>query len=937
MTRFSTAMLFGLLLHGMAPRGGKALGDDELHWAFRPIQQVAVPEVRNAGLMQTPVDRFIQSRLETRKLGLAVRADASVLLRRLSFDLVGLPPASQQVAAFERDSSPHAVAREVERLMASPAYGERWGKMWLDAAGYADSNGYFNADTDRPFAHKYRDYVIRSWNADKPFNQFVREQLAGDEIAGYSAGGNMTPEIVELLTATHFLRNSQDGTSESDGNPDEVTIDRATVLEGTLQITMNSLLGITIQCCRCHEHKFEPIQQDEYYQLQSVFYPAFPFFHRDKWVSPRKRVGNVDSAAEIAVWEQERQKHNVELLDAFRDWVKTARPPGAIRFEDNFDGPGATLAKWSNTAPGDDAPGGKPAVNVDGDSAPAAQIRDGKLRIVESGGAGNRWLSTKTVFDWTPEKQGDWIQVTFDLIDDKAAKNGTAAARIGYYIALHDYHDNSPVRGGNVLVDGNPAGGAAIHLDYPGDDSKAAGTIGISGYTPKRNYGIRVTNVGDNQYRLQHVVDWLSEEKSVTVSGDDLPDGGFGFEFCCGRSFIVDNVVVERLASTDDKSPPDAVNGIVNYKRKREQFADEVKSLLRKAKQPNQLAWVTDLISPAPDVHLLERGLYSERGQKVQPAGLAVLTDGDSDFQVKKLPTGVKSTGRRLAFANWLTRPNSRPAALLARVIVNRIWQHHFGRGLVATPDNLGQSGAEPSHPQLLEFLAGEFIRSGWSIKAVHRLILHSHVYQQSSNRQAAEPSGTVTDPENRLLWRFPLRRLDAEQIRDAMLTTSGEFDARQFGPYIPTKTLGDGNVVVDENHAGAHRRSLYLQQRRTKMNSWLVLFDAPAMVSTCGQRNTSTVPLQSLALLNSEFSRTRAEAFARRVLAESPTDHSRRAQHAFRLAMGRDPKPAEHRASTAFLRTQSEIYVGRDHPELKTLTDFCQMLFASSAYLYVE
>ncbi|MBP85285.1 MAG: hypothetical protein CMJ64_00985 [Planctomycetaceae bacterium] len=919
----------------VSPRG--LSGEEAEHWAFGPIKQVELPAVRQLDLLQTPVDSFVLRSLEAQGLSFGERADRRTLLRRLSFDLLGLPPTSEEIIAFVADDSPDAYARVVERMLSSPKYGERWGKMWLDAAGYADSNGYFNADTDRPYAYKYRDYVIRAFNNDKLYDQFLREQLAGDELAAYSPKRSVTPKTVELLTATHFLRNAQDGTSESDGNPDEVTVDRATVLEGTLQITMNTLLGITIQCVRCHEHKFEPIEHAEYYQLQSIFYPVFPFLHRDAWVGPVQRVDQVATDSEMAAWESELRQLSDEIAarrEEFVEWTKANRPPSVIRFQDNFDSAEATLAEnWSNQAPGDDAPGGKPPVNVDSVSAPGATIHNDALEVREVGTKGNRWLSTKAVIDWTPDKSGESVQVTFDLISDKVSVDEPPAARIGYYIALHDFDDSSSTTGGNILFDGNPAGSAGVHIDYPGDDSTTAGSIGTSGYKAGHNYGVRITNVGSDEFRVEHLVDWAPETQVVTLSAADLPDGGFGFEYCCGRSFVVDNILVESFPSSDDSQPSDeAVTAFLAASAEQRKALDAavVVRNAHLASKPGQLAWVRDLMTPAPDIHRLERGSYSDPAETVKPAGLAVLSDGG--FELPVLPDDVQSSGRRLAFANWLTQPDSRSAALLARVMVNRIWQHHFGRGLVATPDNFGQSGAEPSHPELLDYLAVEFVRSGWSVKSLHRSIVYSAAFQQSSEHREA---ASQADPNNRLLWCFPLRRLAAEAVRDAMLAASGELDDRLFGPYVPTTTLQDGNVVVDDGDDGARRRGIYLQQRRTKMNSLLSLFDAPEMVSTCGQRNTSTVPLQSLALLNSSFVRKRSEALARRVAGEASIAAEARVKRVFRLTFGREPEAAEKRAAVDFLQKQRAYY--DTDSEQKAMIDLCQMLFASNAFLYVE
>ena len=306
---------------------------------------------------RTAVDRFVLSVLEGQGLTLNGEADRATLVRRVSFDLTGLPPTPDEIATFVADTTPDAYQRMVEAYLASPHYGERWGKYWLDAGGYADSNGYFNADTDRPLAYRYRDYVVRSFNEDKPFDRFVQEQLAGDELAGFVPGQDATPEIITLLEATHFLRNGQDGTGESDGNPDEVRVDRYSALESTVQIVASSLLGLTVQCAKCHDHKFEPISQRDYYQLQSVFYPAF---NVQDWLKPNERVVHANLPGEVARWEAHGQKIDAEIarLKAdFAAWYRANRPPGAVLFRDDFDANGPPLAdNWSNTAPGDDAP-----------------------------------------------------------------------------------------------------------------------------------------------------------------------------------------------------------------------------------------------------------------------------------------------------------------------------------------------------------------------------------------------------------------------------------------------------------------------------------------------------------------------------------------------------------------------------------------------------
>jgi hypothetical protein len=671
------------------------------HWAFAPPIKPPRPTPRDRARIRTPIDCFIQHALEEKGLSLGPDADRATLIRRLTFDLTGVPPRPDEIAAFQDDPDPDAYARLIERLLASPRYGERWGRYWLDATGYADSNGYFDADSDRPLAYRYRDYVIRAFNADRPLDQIIREQLAGDELAGPRQGSYATPLMIDQLVATHFLRNGQDGTGESDGNPDEVRTDKYAVLDGAIQIIGSSLLGLTLQCARCHDHKFEPITQKEYYQLQAVLHPAF---NLDHWQKPNDRTVIAGSPAELTPWE--------------------AR-----------------------------------------------------------------------------EKE---IDHQIDSIKKKLASE----------------HDSAK-----------------------------------------------------KEKALKHAIDSANAQRHPN---------------------------------------------------------------------PARIAWVGDVASDPAEIPLLLRGNLATPGPKVGPGVPAFLTDSDNPYCPKPPFAGSTSTGRRLALARWLTKPGSRPAALLARVLANRIWQHHFADGLCGTSDNLGYTGAAPTHPELLEYLATDLARFGWSAKALHRLILNSSVYRQSSNPR---PEATRVDPDNRLLARFPLRRLDAEAIRDAMLAASGELDDRHGGLYVPTHRIASGEVVVDESTVGATRRSVYLQARRTQTNSLLEVFDAPSIVTTCTRRSPSTIPLQSLSLLNAGFVVARAARLALRLERDCnhiPAGNARddaRIIRGFLLTTGRAPDQLEYGAACRFIATQPSRYPGLS--EIDALshawTDFCQTLLASNAFLYVE
>lgn len=643
------------------------------HWAFAPLLRPDLPALRDPEPARTPIDRFLLARLEAEGLGFAPEAERAALLRRVSFDLTGLPPTPEAIRRFLDDRDPDAYERMVDRYLASPHYGERWGKFWLDAAGYADSNGYFNADTDRPLAYRYRDYVVRAFNEDRPFDQFIREQIAGDELAAFQPGTAAIPETVDRLIATHYLRNAPDGTGESDGNPDEIRADKYAVLEGVTQVLGASLFGLTFQCARCHDHKFEPITQKDYYALYAILQPAFDIDH---WVKPQERIVQAPLPEELAAWEAEG----------------------------------------------------------------------------------------------------------------------------------------------------------------------------------------------------------------------------------------------ERLAA---ESTEDAGKARESHRERR----------------PGRIAWVSD-VSPNVTTHLLTRGLYNVPGEAVEPAPPAILCDPDNPFEVRPPLEGGPFSGRRLAFARWLTRPGSRASALLARVTVNRLWQDHFGKGLTPTSENLGYSGIPPTHPELLEFLASELIRNHWRLKPIHRLILTSTAYRQSS---APRPEAAEKDPDARAFSRFPIRRLNAEAIRDAMLAASGELDRTIGGPYVPSHREDSGEIVVNEQTKGAHRRSLYLQQRRTQVVSLLDVFDAPTIVTSCTRRTPTTVPTQALSLLNSRFVVARARALADRLRREAGDVPKARVERAFLLTLGRSPDAVEREAVSTFLETQPSHYGDQADANEHVWADFCQMLLSSNAFLYVE
>ena len=909
----------------------------QTHWAFQPLS-ASVPgrgsDLASDESQVSPLDRFVEKRLRAQGLSPSRQADAATRLRRMALVLTGLPPTPEDLEAFVADQRPEATEIWLERLLASRAYGERWAQHWLDAVGYADSNGYFNADSDRPLAYRYRDYVIRSINQDKPFDRWIREQLAGDEVAGWKPGDPVTPEIRELLEATHFLRNGQDGTGESDGNPDEVRVDRYYALEACQQIIGSSLLGLTVQCAKCHDHKFEPITQKDYYALQAFFYPAFPI---EDWVKPNDRVIEAPLSGEHEAWlaaERRWESGEAQARAALSSWMAEHRPPLKPLWEDSFDGPGSLGDRWSNIVPGDDQPAGSPPVSIGGSVGPAARMKEGVLQLIEGGGSGDRWLSTRERFTWQPPLVGDWIQVTFDLVALKTDGQAQDSDRIGYVLATHDFADRGTYSGGNLLIDGHPTGASTVHLDYPGADSKSIGSIGGQGYRAGHNYGVRITRLEKDRFSLQHWVDGMADGKPLTLSASDLPTGGFAFELCCGRGFQVDQV---RINTSPRVATPEHERWLAYERELQTQVQDRDQQLAvlqaQRLTKPGRIAWVSDVRPESPPVPLLKRGNPKTPGEPVEPAFPGFLDRGQKLPAAMPVPHG-RTTGRRLAWAHWLTAPGTPQSALLARVTVNRIWQQCWGVGLVETSENLGLSGASPTHPELLEWLAAEFVNSGWSLKHLHRQIVRSRTFQQSSAPRAESMS---VDPANRGLWRFPVHRLDAEGIRDLMIAASGVLDPKSSGPYVPTPRNGEGEVLTDESAPGARARSVYLQHRRTQVPTWLANFDAPSLVFNCTRRTRTTMPLQSLSLLNSEFTLQRARDLVLRLDRECGASEKARIQRAFLLVCSREPDVAECLASEEFLRHQQSLYAAHADSEQRAWRDFAQSLFTLNDCLYLR
>jgi hypothetical protein len=719
--------------------------EERAFWSFQPIRRPAVPDVDDGGRARTTIDRFLLAALAPKKLTFSRDADRLTLLRRATVDLTGLPPTPDEIAAFLADKAPDAVDRLVDRLLASPRYGERWGRHWLDVAGYADSEGYDEKDVERKWSWRFRDYVIRSFDADKPFDRFVQEQLAGDELLP-PPYANLTAEQIELLAATGFLRMAPDGTGSKDA---EALVARNAVMADTLKIVSTGLLGLTVGCAQCHNHRYDPIPQKDYYRLRAIFEPAL---NCQDWRTPTQRLVSL-------------------LTDAER----------------------------------------KQSARIEAEAVAIDRERE--------------------------KKQAEYIAATLEMELAKIPDEMREALR---WVAATPSAERTAMQ-------------KALLKEYP----------------------------------------------SVNVSPSSL--------------YLYDATAADELKKIADRAAQTRAT------KPAEEFVHAL----------------TEVPGKIPATRLFHRGDPAQPQDTVAPGGLTVLSIS-SPARIPARDPSLPTTGRRLAFARWLTG-GTHP--LTARVLVNRVWMHHFGRGLVGTPADFGALGERPSHPELLDWLADDFMSHGWRLKRIHKMILTSTAYRQSSRR---DPRGESVDPDNRLLWRMNVRRLEAEAIRDSMLAVAGNLNVKMFGPPVPVMADEVGQFVVGKENLDGEgkvgpplplngeefRRSIYVQARRSRPLSMMETFDAPEMEPNCESRSFSTVAPQALLLMNNQFVLSQADAFARRVKKDAGDDIAAQVARAWQLAFSRPASAVEAKEAAAFL-TKTGTPQG--------LTRFCQALLSANEFLYVD
>ena len=776
------------------------------YWAFKKPLRHAIPKVHAKYWPRNEIDYFILGELEDKGLSPSPEAERSVLIRRLYFNLTGLPPPYEEVAEFVNDPSPTAYEDLVDRLLADPRYGERWARHWLDLARYADTNGY-EGDRDFPHAWRYRDYVIDAFNHDKPYDRFVKEQIAGDEFFKVtSAAGYPPPAEPEQAVALTFLRLAPFTEPRGEETRDLLLSEMTTTVSTVF-------LGLTMGCAKCHDHKYDPIPARDFYRMKA-------FFAAVRIPRAKIEVGGPLPAEFYRPGDKERfdarrsrrEKQLKDLKAQFEDFRKpllerlTLAKRGEIS---ELEKRRHELALEIKKARGD--------LRVNSEApAPESDAKSRKLELAITEKTAELKKLTEKLAQLKPKDQESLVT----LRDLKKAINNEADNTVGF---------------------------------------------------EKRE---ELFSPAEKEEFNQSTADILALERAV------------------------ERLQPMAMSLTNFDGPP---------------YAPSV-----------------------PTIYVLNRGQHDQPGEPVEPGFPSAVTGHSRPATIeidryKKHP----SRGRRMALANWIASPGN---PLTSRVMVNRLWQFNFGRGIVETASNFGKNGKPPTHPELLDWLALRFVEDEWSVKAIQRLILTSSTFRQSSFRE--DPKAEKIDPNNRLLWRFDRRRLEAEEIRDTILAMSGHMNRERGGPPVfPPLPEGLAQQLSAETRGAARwdttrgpdawRRSIYVYQRRSQPLPFLEVFDSPPLTLPCERRESSVTPLQALTMYDSGFVNTEAEAIAERIVRESGSRNGGHVRRAFQLAFGRNPHPDELNEAQRFVRTRES---GQE-----ALVALCRVLLNSNELLYID
>ena len=848
------AMAFGTVEAEEEPQGDSfAVTNDRRAgydwWSLQAVKAPAVPAVKSVGSARNEIDRFVLSRLEAAGLQINPPADRATYIRRLSYDLTGLLPTPEEVQTFVEDRSPDAYETLVDRLLESPHYGERWGRHWLDVVRFAESNG-FERDGIRRNFWPYRDYVIRSFNEDKPYDQFVIEQLAGDALAEDDPAHRV---------ATGFLaagpKNDVSTVSEI-----ERLLTRQDELDEFVSATGTTFLGMTIGCARCHHHKFDPIPTEDYYALTAVFAGC----NHDAGVimaSPEERRRHAELLAGYQKPVAAKKGERADILDAARQRLAAHRAEEARR----------------NGKKSHDLPAPNHRRNEDTFAAVMAKF----VRFTVTGIAVTGTSSREPCLD---ELEVYGAEKANLALSSAGAKASASSLLPGHPIHQIDHlNDGKHGNKHSWISDEEGGGWAQIELAAAAEINRVVWGRDRTGKAKDRlaiSYRIEVSldgkswkAVSDSSRRPQQAI--VIAEKEVI---DSLP---------APQREAFDKLVAD-IKTLDEK----------------------IKGL----KSPPTTYAIRDGGGQA-SVPVLKRGDVRSRGEAVPAATISA---------VKNLPSELSASSgpeRRLKLARWITHPEN---PLASRVLVNRVWHYHFGRGIVDTPSDFGFKGGKPSHPALLDWLAADFVKHGWKIKRLHRQIVLSATYRQSGDHRE---EAARQDAGNRLLWRYAPRRLEGEAMRDIILQVSGKLDRTPGGPSFELFTYRDGNVpdyvLLEKPGPQTWRRSVYRYNIRTFSSPLMSAFDCPDPSISTPSRSRSTTPLQSLSLLNNHFVVEQAGFLAERVRNGAGDDPLAQVDAAYRLVLLRGPAGAERDRAGAFVR---------DHG----LAAFCRVLLNSNEFLYV-
>ena len=940
-------------------------------WPYTPVGTPRPPEVKNASWTRNPIDRFILSRLESSGLGPAVEATRDVLLRRVYFDLIGLPPTPAQRRSFLDDRSPKAYETVVDQLLKDPRHGERWARFWLDLARYADTAGY-EGDPDLPHAWRYRDYVIDSLNRDKAYDLFIKEQLAGDEFAEVLGAGELPLPNPERVVAMTFLRLAP--FTEPRGNET-----RHEMLSEITATVGSVFLGLTVGCAKCHDHKHDPIPIEDFYRMKAFFATvSIPAPLRgDGFQIGGSLPANFYRKGEqawvtrtLAALQKETGTVKQELAKLSAELNKRIAPPAGFALQsmggdlgNNYffdsapvaDGNRHTVVASSNGSAWHFATDARPADRLDslsganhghwfGDlSAPnhitLGQHTNGSGKPLKAGHQGafgdiliydhpltaaervqlHAWISHKydksSASDAAPPSTGLrlWLDAS-DLDADPTTPNPKPDSRItkwtdrvsGLVLSQHTQALKPRLatlgsrKASAVLFDASFLSGTPGSAPFLADQQGSIVSV-FSATHQGEGYGLEIGGAGE--FLSTAVYPSARKKQSLAALINDAT-----------ATQITDEERHRfRMLSIRSRAIPSDIKRL-----------QPVAMSLRHAFGPPYEPGV-------PTSRVMLRGEYNNPGDVVVPGFLSCVTGHQNPAPIRLDPFKRWPTrSRRMALAKWIASSQN---PLTARVMVNRLWHWHFGQGLVATPSDFGALRIGPSHESLVDWMARHFTDNGWSIKTMHRLMVLSATYRQSS--QAQNPRAAVADPANRLLWRFRRRRLEAEAVRDSVLAASGRLNPQHYGlpifPMLPDD-LGErvkwnsSKWFTHDDHR-SRKRSIYIYQQRSLSMPFMQAFDALVCEQSRPKRRASITPLQALAMYNGRFVNLEARHFAARIRKHAGEDSSRQLEYAFQVAYGRVPSRPETTRLVRFLKTASS----------EPLVGLCRVLLNSNEFVYID